>query len=88
MEHFDESAQSHRHYEMFPLTHSDYALTLAIDETDEPINNPPPSAEEAALFANAMSAWSNVSPGLRKPLVDGVAAMIGESQAIDVSYKI
>ena len=88
LEHFDESAQSHRHYEMFPLTHSDYALTLAIDETDEPINNPPPSAEEAALFANAMSAWSNVSPGLRKPLVDGVAAMIGESQAIDVSYKI
>ena len=88
LEHFDESAQSHRHYEMFPLTHSDYALTLAIDETDEPINNPPPSPEEAALFASAMSGWAKVSPALRKPLVDGVAAMIGESQAIDVSYKI
>ncbi len=88
LEHFDESAQRHRHYEMFPLTHSDYALTLAIDETEEPINNPPPSAEEAAIFANAMSGWSKVPPGLRKPLVDGMAAMIGESQAVDVSYRI
>ena len=88
LEHFDESAERHRHYEMFPLTHSDYALTLAIDETEEPINNPPPSAEEAALFANAMSGWSKVPPGLRKPLVDGLAALIGESQAVDVSYRI
>jgi len=88
LEHFDESAQRHRHYEMFPLTHSDYALTLAIDETEEPINNPPPSAEEAAIFANAMSGWSKVPPGLRKPLVDGMAMMIGDSQAIDVSYRI
>ena len=88
LEHFDESAQRHRHYEMFPLTHSDYALTLAIDETEEPINNPLPSAEEAAIFANAMSGWSKVPPALRKPLVDGMASMIGDSQAIDVSYRI
>ena len=88
LEHFDESAQRHRHYEMFPLTHSDYALTLAIDETDEPINNPPPSAEEAAIFSNAMSGWSKVPPGLRKPLVDGLAVMIEESQAVDISYRI
>ncbi|MCZ6870556.1 MAG: hypothetical protein O7G84_13725 [Gammaproteobacteria bacterium] len=46
LESFAESAASHRHFEMFPLTHSDYAITLAIDETKEPVNNPPPSPEE------------------------------------------
>ena len=88
LEHFDESAEKHRHFEMFPLVHSDYALTLAIDETEEPVNNPPPSEEEASLFAGAMEAWSRVPPSMRKPLVDGVATMIGDSEATDLSYRI
>ena len=57
LETFEASASQHRHFEMFPLTHSDYALVLAIDETDEPINNPPISPEEEAAFGMAMRAW-------------------------------
>ena len=45
LEEFEERATAHRHFEMFPLTHSDYALVLSIDETDEPTNNPPISPE-------------------------------------------
>ena len=76
LEHFDESAQSHRHYEMFPLTHSDYALTLAIDETDEPINNPSVSRGSGIVCQRNVGLVKRFA-GLRKPLVDGVAAMMG-----------
>jgi len=85
---FDERAAAHRHFEMFPLTHSTYALTLEIDETDEPVNNPPPSPEEEAAFADAMAHWATVPPRERRPLVDGLAEQIEPSEAVDVSYRI
>ena len=85
---FDESAAAHRHFEMFPLTHSDYAMVLAIDETEEPINNPPPSPEEAAALGEAMAYWASLPPKERKPLVDGLAKQIGPTEATDESYKI
>jgi FAD-linked oxidoreductase len=88
LEGFDESAASHRHFEMFPLTHSKYALTLSIDETDEPINNPPPSPEEAAAFAQAMAHWATLPPRERMPLVDGLAEQIQPTEVVDTSYKI
>jgi len=85
---FDASAAAHRHFEMFPLTHSDYAMVLAIDETDEPINNPPPSPEEAAALGEAMAYWASLPPAQRKPLVDGLAKQIGATEAVDESYRI
>ncbi|MCZ6617581.1 MAG: FAD-binding protein, partial [Gammaproteobacteria bacterium] len=85
---FDESAAKHRHFEMFPLTHSDYAITLAIDETTDPINNPPPSPEEDAAFGEAMRGWTEVPPRERLPLVNALAEQIAPSEAVDVSYKI
>ena len=88
LEQFDAQAAAHRHFEMFPLTHSDYALTLAIDQTDEPVNNPPASPEEEAAFGEAMAYWASVSPRERQALVDGVAQQIEPTEAIDTSYKI
>ncbi len=85
---FDDRVARHRHFEMFPLTHSDYALVLAIDETDEPIDNPPPSPEDEAAFDEAMRAWLAVPPGERRPLVNGMAQQIQPSEAVDVSYRI
>jgi len=85
---FDDSAATHRHFEMFPLTHSDYAMVLAINETDEPIHNPPPSPEEAAALGEAMAYWASLPPKQRKPLVDGLAKRIDPTQAVDESYKI
>ncbi len=88
LEGFDASAAEHRHFEMFPLTHSDYALVLAIDETDEPINNPTPSPEEAAAFDEAMRGWMAVPPAERRPLINGLAEQIGPSERVDVGYRI
>ncbi len=88
LESFDESAANHRHFEMFPLTHSDYALTLAIDETDEAINNPPPNPEEEAAFGEAMAYWATLPPKERMPLINAMAEQIGPSEVVDESYKI
>lgn len=88
LESFDQRAAAHRHFEIFPLTHSDYALTLAIDETDEPINNPPPSPEEEAAFGEAMAYWATLPPRERLPLVNGLAEQIEPTEAVDDSYKI
>ncbi len=88
LETFDENAAAHRHFEMFPLTHSDYALVLSIDETDEPINNPPQSPEEAAAFGEAMALWAQTAPRERRPLVNGLAEQIEPTEAVDASYRI
>ena len=88
LEGFEESATAHRHFEMFPLTHSDYALVLAIDETDEPIDNPPLSPEEEAAFGEAMRGWMAIPPGERRPLINGLAEQIEPSVSVDASYRI
>jgi FAD-linked oxidoreductase len=88
LESFDERAAAHRHFEMFPLTHSDYALTLSIDETDEPVNNPPPSPEEEAALGEAMAHWMTLPPRERLPLVNKLAEQIEPTEAVDTSYRI
>lgn len=88
LDRFDTAAAAHRHFEMFPLVHSDYALVLAIDETDESINNPPPDPEEAAALGQAMAYWASLPPGERQPLIDAAAAQIEPTEAVDVSHVI
>ncbi|MEZ5553187.1 MAG: D-arabinono-1,4-lactone oxidase [Pseudomonadales bacterium] len=88
LEDFEASAARHRHFEMFPLTHSDYALVLAIDETDEPVNNPPLSPEEEAAFGEAMRGWMQIPPEQRRPLINGLGEQIEPSETIDASYRI
>lgn len=88
LEDFEAAAERHRHFEMFPLTHSDYALVLAIDETDEPIDNPPISPEEEAAFGDAMRGWMAIPPAQRRPLINGLAEQIQPSVTVDESYRI
>lgn len=88
LEEFEARAARHRHFEMFPLTHSDYALVLSIDETDEAIDNPPLSPEEEAALGNAMRAWMEIPPAERRPLINGLAEQIEPSVSIDASYRI
>lgn len=85
---FDEHASKHRHFEILPLTHSDYSIVLATDETEEAINNPPTTPEEDAAFGDAMRGWMQLSPGERRPHINGLAEMIQPSERVDESYNI
>ena len=86
LETFDESAARHRHFEMFPLVHSDYALVLAIDETDEPVRSPAP--EEGDGFGAAMAGWMGLPPGERRPHINAAASQIGPSEVVDTSHRV
>ena len=88
LETFDESAARHRHFEMFPLVHSDYALVLAIDETDEPVRNPPPAPDEGDGFGEAMAGWMSLPPGERRPHINAAASQIGPSEIVDTSHRV
>lgn len=88
LDEFEERVAAHRHFEMFPLTHSDYAMVLAIDETEEPVNNPPESPEEAAMLSTAMAGISMTPPALRRPLWNALAQQIEPSEVVDASYRI
>jgi FAD-linked oxidoreductase len=88
LESFDDRASSLRHFEMFPLTHSDYAIALSTEETEDPVNNPTASPEEDAAFDEIMRGWMKVPPGDRKPLINGLAEQMQPSERVDTSYKI
>ncbi len=88
LEEFEARAEQHRHFELFPLTHSDYSLVLSIDETDEAIDNPPLSPEEEAAFGAAMRSWMAVPPAERRPLINGLAEQIDPSVTIDAAHRI
>jgi FAD/FMN-containing dehydrogenase len=85
---FDAHAGAHRHFEIFPLTHSDYSLALAIDETDELVDNPAQTPEESGAFDALMRSWLEVPPRDRQRLIDGVAAQVEPTEAVDASWKI
>ena len=85
---FDKSVAQHRHFEMFPLVHSDFAIVQAIDETDAAINNPPETPEQAAAFDAAMQAWAAAKPKDRRALINGMASQFAPQVSIDVSHKI
>lgn len=90
LETFDAAAARHRHFEMFPLTHSDYAQVLAIDEVDslaEPRQAPEQSGEGDA-FGEALAAAAALPPSERKAMLDELAPRIPQTEEIGHSYEI
>lgn len=85
---FVTAADQHRHYELFPLVHSDYAMELTIDETNESVNNPAPTPEEEAELGQMLSILLNIPVLLRKTATNTIAKTLPTTQAVDDSYNI
>jgi FAD-linked oxidoreductase len=85
LDRFDELAAAHRHFEIFPLTHSDYSIALCTDETTEPVNNP--LSQEQAAF-EYLTSLLDIPPAERKPLIDAMAKEIEPEERVDASYRI
>jgi len=89
LETFDDEVHRYRHFEMFPLTHSKYAIVQAIEETDEPIHNPPIPADQPDAFDDLMRSLQSVPVVARQPIIDtAVAAIEPEPPVVDSSYKV
>lgn len=85
LDRFAELAAAHRHFEIFPLTHSDYSIALSTDETTEAVNNPPSQEQEAFAYLIRLL---DIPPAERKPLIDAMARQIEPEERIDASYRI
>jgi FAD-linked oxidoreductase len=86
---FDAQARAHTHFEMFPLTHSKYASVQVIDETDEPIHNPPIPPDQADPYDELMRAMVHVPVAARGAMINAAVAAVPPSEpVVDVSYRI
>lgn len=85
LDRFADVAAAHRHFEIFPLTHSDYSIVLSTDETSAAVNNPPSQEQEAF---NYLIRLLEVPPGERKPQIDAMAQQIEPEERVDASYRI
>ncbi len=89
LEDFETQARAHTHFEMFPLTHSKYASVQVIDETEEPINNPPVPPDQADPYDELMRTLVHVPVAARGAIIDAAVAAVAPSEPIvDVSYRI
>jgi FAD-linked oxidoreductase len=88
LEQFDDHAARYRHFELFPYTHSNYAIALATHPTDAPVDNPPPSADDDAAFAGLIDQLSRTPPRDRLAIVDAIATQTVPSERVDASWRI
>ncbi len=85
---FDTLAAKHRHFELFPYVHSDYAIALATDETTDAVDNPPPDPAEDAGFIQLIRELSQVPPAERLPIINAVAEQSPPSVRVDAAHRI
>ena len=86
---FEAQARAHLHFEMFPLTHSEYASVQVIDDTDDPIHNPLPPPDQVDAFDDLMRSLLSMPPAARRPIIAAaVAATPPTEPVVDVSYRI
>ena len=85
---FDEKARRYRHYELFPFLYSDHTMALSIEETDEPVNHPPPDPEADAQFEELMRMLMSTPAVARKPIIDTVVGDLETSVVVDASWRV
>jgi len=80
------------HWEMQALTHSDYALAIALNETDEPANSSGSEAEEGGneylAMIEALHKYGANFPALRRKLFNLIAGQVAFNDRVGDSHAI
>ncbi|MDZ7824970.1 MAG: D-arabinono-1,4-lactone oxidase [Gammaproteobacteria bacterium] len=85
---WDDRVAAHRHFEFFPIPHCDHVFSLAIDETDAPIHNPPPTPEEEAELYDALRLLMRTPLVARRMVANRIVESLEPTRAVDTSYRI
>lgn len=89
LEQIEELRDTNRHFELMPITHSDYSLAITLNETTDE-----PSAEEEVDDADSIELLRTIHkyfgeyPNARRRVMNGLARLIGDSEKIDESWKV
>lgn len=92
LEDIDNLKRDNQHWEMLVVTHSDYALAVALNETEEPNTPPVPPDEEGgngfAGMLEGLDTYLNDSPALRRTLLNNMRHLASFDDRVDASYEI
>ena len=85
----DELVAKHRHFEMMPLLHSDYALAISADESQETPTAPPTEDEGGYVdLLRLLDKYGSDAPSLRSAILDLVGANVSFPDRIGWSHRI
>lgn len=89
LEQFHELAAAHRNFEMYYIPHSDNALVITTDETDEPIvprgeDTDNDSVRQLQMARDYTSWW----PGLRRRIISAATELTEPEESVDWWWKI
>lgn len=86
----DARAREHRHFELFPLVHSDWTVVQTLDETDEaPVPASPAVAASDAAFGEAMAGWAGLPVDERPAAIDAFCRDLPpQDPVIDDSWRL
>jgi FAD-linked oxidoreductase len=92
LEDIDNLKRDNQHWEMLVLTHSDYALSVALNETEDPSTPPVPADEEGGNgfidIIEGLDKYLSDSPGLRRSLLNNMRHLASFDDRVDASYEI
>ncbi len=89
LERADELKAGHRHFEMMPLLHSDYALAITADETDDDFTAAPQDDDSGFVKLMArLDQYGRDLPALRRGLMNLVAARVSFEDRVGWSHRI
>lgn len=92
LEDIDNLKRDNRHWEMLVVTHSDYALSVALNETEAP-NTPPLSPEEEGGngfvgLIEGLDKYLSDFPELRRSLLNNMRHLASFDERVDDSYEV
>ncbi len=92
LEDVDNLKRDNQHWEMLVITHSDYALSVALNETDAPSTPPLPPEEEGGNgfvdLIEGLDKYLSDFPDLRRSLLNNMRHLASFEERVDDSYEI
>jgi FAD-linked oxidoreductase len=92
LEDLDKNTRDNQHWEMLVVTHSDYALSIALNETGDPATPPIPPEEEGGnefvTLIEKIDKYGSDFPGLRTSLLNSLRHLASFDDRVGDSFDI
>ena len=92
LEDIENLKRDNQHWEMLVVTHSDYALAVALNETEDPSTPPVPPDEEGGNgfigLIEGLDKHLSDSPDLRRSLLNNMRHLASFEDRVEASYEI
>ncbi|MDG9929290.1 MULTISPECIES: D-arabinono-1,4-lactone oxidase [unclassified Pseudomonas] len=92
LEDIDNLTRDNQHWEMLVVTHSDYALSVALNETEDPETPPLPPDEEGGNgfvgLIEGLDKYLSDFPDLRRSLLNNMRHLASFEDRVDDSYEV